>query len=171
MSSTDQKTMEQGIHSSIWPIRLLQIIVAVLLFGMAGLTFIDVIGRYVFNAPIPGVFEIIEFMLGLMGFSALPLVTLENRHIKVDLFDHLIRGGFRKFRDLVVLTGSALMIAFIAERMWSTAGAMIEDETISEFLEVSPAPVVYCLSGLSIVTFIILLVMIWQQLKRDVLKA
>ena len=41
------------------------IFIAVAVFGMAAWTFIDVIGRYFFNAPIPGSFEIVGLILGI----------------------------------------------------------------------------------------------------------
>jgi len=45
------------------------------------------------------------------------MVTLRERHITVDLFDHFIRGRFRCVRDMIVTLGVAAMAAFMAERL------------------------------------------------------
>ncbi len=42
---------------------------AIVLLMMMGLTTADVVARYVFNAPILGVFELTEFMVLILIFS------------------------------------------------------------------------------------------------------
>ena len=55
-------------------ISILEVITAILLFSMMILTFIDVIGRYLFNAPVYGAAEIIQILLIGVIFSAMPIV-------------------------------------------------------------------------------------------------
>ncbi len=88
---TDQSTpgAGDGARQSNWLFFALKLIAAVMIFAMAALTFLDVIGRYVFAAPIQGTFEIVGLLLGVVTFSALPLVTHSRSHITVDLFEHL----------------------------------------------------------------------------------
>ncbi|MGZ0247129.1 MAG: TRAP transporter small permease, partial [Alphaproteobacteria bacterium] len=70
-----------------WPVRILTAMAALFMLGIAAVTVVDVTGRYAFNSPIPGGVEVIEFLLGLTIFSALPLVTVKRSHITVELFD------------------------------------------------------------------------------------
>lgn len=56
-----------------------------LLIGLVGLTVADVIGRYVFSAPLAGAFELTELMLGALVFAALPLTTLAGEHVEIDM--------------------------------------------------------------------------------------
>ncbi len=58
---------------------------AFLLAGLVGLTVADVMGRYVFSAPLAGAFELTELMLGALVFAALPLTTLAGEHVEVDM--------------------------------------------------------------------------------------
>ena len=60
---------------------------ALVLFAMMMLTCVDVIGRYFFSRPIFGGFELTEMMLAAMIFLGLPLVTLRNEHVTVDVLD------------------------------------------------------------------------------------
>ena len=46
-----------------------------ILLAMMGLTFVDVIARYVFNRPLAGAFEVTELLLLVLIFAGLPLVT------------------------------------------------------------------------------------------------
>ena len=75
---------------------------AVAIFALAGITFVDVWARYVFNAPIPGAYEVSELIMGVMIFSALPVVTWRGRHINIDLLDQVTPGWLTRWRDSFV---------------------------------------------------------------------
>ena len=112
MSELDAPGTESGARQSNWVFKALKVVAAVMIFSMAGLTFLDVLGRYVFSAPIQGTFEIVGLLLGVVTFAALPLVTHSRTHITVDLFDSFIRGKFRWVQQFLTLIGSACVIAF-----------------------------------------------------------
>ena len=139
-----------------WPIRILTGVAAIFMASIAGVTFVDVTGRYVFNAPIPGGVEIIEFLLGLLIFSALPLVIVKNAHITVELF--------KRVRDFIVLLANAGVLAFITSRMWFTALEMLEFDEISLHLQVPTAPLLFALAGLSAMSVLTQLYMAWMMI-------
>ncbi|MFC1494265.1 TRAP transporter small permease [Thermodesulfobacteriota bacterium] len=56
------------------------------LFAMMCLTIVDVAGRYIFNKPILGAFELTEFMVLILIFSFLGYTQTKKSHISVDLF-------------------------------------------------------------------------------------
>jgi TRAP-type transport system small permease protein len=58
---------------------------AIALFGMMSLTTADVIGRYIFNSPILGAFEITEFLVLILIFSFLGYTQSQKTHVSVDL--------------------------------------------------------------------------------------
>ena len=145
-----------------WPLRILTAMAALFMAGITGLTFVDVTGRYVFNNPIIGGQEMIEFMLGPVLFSALPLVTIKRTHITVELFDGFMSKSFKRVREVVVLIASAGMIAFITERMWTTGLEMLENDDISLQLDVPMAPILFALSALSVVSFVVQIYLIWR---------
>jgi TRAP-type C4-dicarboxylate transport system permease small subunit len=146
----------------------LSAIAAVLLFSMMALTFADVLGRYVFIAPIPGAFEVIEFMLALLIFAGLPLVTFDNAHITVSILDGLFGPRALWIKQFVILLASAVAVGFIAERMWAQATDMVEAETITGFLEMEIAPIIYAMSLLSAVTCVVQLWMAWEHLRAGI---
>jgi TRAP-type C4-dicarboxylate transport system permease small subunit len=151
-----------------WPVRVLTAMAALFMFGIGAVTVVDVSGRYVFNSPVPGGVEIIEFLLGLMIFSALPLVTVKRSHITVELFDGFMSARFKKVREALVLIASAAMIIFITERMWSTAIYMLENDEVSLHLEVQTAPLLFTLTALSAISAITQIYMIWKDLALDI---
>ena len=162
MSELDAPGAESGARQSNWVFTALKVIAAVMIFAMAGLTFADVIGRYLFSAPIQGTFEIVGLLLGVVTLSALPLVTHSRTHITVDLFDSFIRGNCRWVQQFLTLIGSACVIAFIAERFIAAGIDETEANFVTEDLGLSRAPLLYALSGFCMITVVILLIMIWQ---------
>jgi TRAP-type transport system small permease protein len=65
------------------------------LFVMMCLTAADVIGRYIFNHPITGVYELTEYLVLILIFSFIGYTQSEKGHVAVDLlmvkFPHKIR--------------------------------------------------------------------------------
>ena len=68
--------------------------------------------------------------------------------------------------QLFIFAGSAVVMAFIAERMWAAAADMWEADFRSQFLEVSPSPAVYVLSVLAAINAAILVGMAWRHYKK-----
>ena len=57
-----------------------------LLVGVMGMTVVSVLGRYLFNAPIPGDYEITELACGVVAFAFFPYCRTTNANIVVELF-------------------------------------------------------------------------------------
>jgi TRAP-type transport system small permease protein len=58
---------------------------AALVTGLVLVTCVDVVGRYLFNNPLSGAFEMTQVLLGALVFVALPLTTAKGGHVEVDL--------------------------------------------------------------------------------------
>ncbi len=153
---TDAET-GPGPSARSWSIRLLRLMIAISVFCMMATTFVDVVGRYVFNAPLPGAFELVEFFLALTIFSGLPLVTADRGHITVSLFEGLFQRVGRWLQELFVLAFSASVVAFISYQLWHQAESFRVSERATTFLEVEIAPFVYFSCVLSGITALILL--------------
>ena len=167
MSDSAEPGAREGAQRPGRLIRSLDLVVAVILFGMAALTFVDVVGRDAFNAPIPGTFETVGLLLGVVAFAAFPFVTLSDRHITVDLFDHFIRGGFRRARDVVVMLAIAAMAGFMAERLWAAAVDEWQNDYVTEYFGISRAPLLVLLALLCAGTAIATLIRTGRALRRD----
>lgn len=138
----------------------LMFIVALVMFGMMAVTFVDVLGRYVFSAPIPGGFEIIQFMMPLAMFGALPVITRSESHIVISVISGLLTKRAAWIQRFCILILSAVVNAGIAYIMWLQGVELAEAQQISGFLEWSFAPPAYLISGLSAVTVVIVLLML-----------
>jgi len=142
--------------------------VAVAVFAMAGLTFVDVIGRYFFNAPIPGAFEIVGLILGIAMIGAFPLVTFQERHITVDLFDSFIRGRFRRVRQVSVRLGTAAMAGFMAERLYAAAIDEWVNDFVTENLEITRVPLLLVMAAICALTAVGMTIITIRGLRQPV---
>ncbi len=136
---------------------------AVLLFLMMTLTFVDVWGRYIFNSPVPGGFEITELMMAALIFAGLPLVTLHDEQISVDLIDQFMPKSLLRWRDALVGILSSVMVAVLSHRMWIKAQEQVNygDETAA--LNIPVAPVTYFMSVATALTCVLMIYLTWAR--------
>lgn len=100
-----------------WPARVLAVISCGFLFFMMIFTFADVMGRYLFNSPLPAAYEIISLVMPGVIFCALPLTNRQEGHVTIDLFDALIPRAAKLIQSVLVNLFAAGVIAFIAWRL------------------------------------------------------
>ena len=93
-------------------------IACIVLFAMMLLTFADVLGRYVFLAPLPAAYEIISLMMPGIIFCALPLTVLRETHVTVDLLDAFIPNAIARFQGVIVNLVSAVALGLVTWRLW-----------------------------------------------------
>lgn len=104
----------------------LQVASVVLISALVLVTVVDVVGRYMFNAPLTGAFELTQVLLGALVFAALPLTTARGEHVEVDLLMHVLPK--RTQRVLGVFAGfvSGLVLLAFAWRLWIVAAEQVE---------------------------------------------
>ena len=92
-------------------VSLLKIIAMGILFLMMMLTATDVIMRYVFNRPLTGAVEVVEFMMAVMVSFGIAYCALKGGHVSVDL----IVMHFSKKTQAVIesITSCAALVFFI----------------------------------------------------------
>lgn len=90
----------------------------VMLLSMMALTVTDVIGRYVMNSPVLGATELTELLLAATIFLGLPLVSMAQDHVTVDLVTDKLPGWTKT--PQLILTGlfAAVVLAIVAWRIW-----------------------------------------------------
>ncbi len=82
----------------------------VMLFSMVAMTFVDVLGRRLFNTPVFGANDITEHLMAAIIFSGLPLLTGQRGHLSIDLFDKwLLTPGWRLWHRAVDVIISAVL--------------------------------------------------------------
>jgi len=117
-----QRMTAQG-NAHLTPIGLvLGGIGGILLMAMMGLTVCDVIGRYLFNAPIKGASELTELLLCAIIFLGLCAVSLAQEHVVVDLLTDKMPARFQPVRKAMTGLLSGAILIIIAWRIWVYAG-------------------------------------------------
>lgn len=84
------------------------------LFGMMLLTTCDVIGRYLFNMPITGAYEISEAMMVTVVFFFIGYAQATKSHVAVDLIVNVLPGKLKLVIEIITQVLSFLMILLIA---------------------------------------------------------
>jgi TRAP-type transport system small permease protein len=114
-----------------------------LLLTMMLLTVADVIGRYLFNSPLPGATELTELLLAAVIFLGLPAVCMEDGHVKVDILVDHISAKLAPLLGLAATLLSTLALCLIAWRLWTQGGDIAEYGEITSTLKIPVAPVAY----------------------------
>ena len=116
--------------------RLVENALIVTLFAMVALTFADVFGRHLFNAPIYGAHDVTEHLMAIIVFCGLPLLTSARGHLAVDLFDRLIMSDrMQWFRFLTNLLIAGVLLLMSYQFMISAIDA-VQTKQVSQELHV-----------------------------------
>ena len=136
---------------------VLRAIVAVELACLMFLTFADVVGREILTAPVRAAFEITEIAMGILIFSAMPLLFAREQHVTVDLLDRLYTGRMRQARAILVNLFGAVVVGAMAWRLYDQAVRYEEIGDMTMLLSLPMAPIVSTLFGLAAVATVALL--------------
>lgn len=103
----------------------------VVLIALMLLTTADVAGRYFFNSPITGVFDITHFAVLVMVFLGLAYCGFENGHVAIDVLYDKFNPKLASIVNRLVNFSGFLFFALIAWR------GLIESVDVKEFNEAS----------------------------------
>lgn len=94
---------------------------AIVMFLMMAMTLVDVVGRYLFSAPVNGAFELTELMLAAVIFIGLALVTAEDGHIAVDLLDAALSPLVQRIQYWLIEAINVLAFGAFTWVLWQHA--------------------------------------------------
>ncbi|MEX3008689.1 TRAP transporter small permease [Hoeflea sp. TYP-13] len=147
--------MEKLARSILAPIlSVLEWISAILIFVMMVLTFADVVGRYLFKAPIFGAAEMIQFLLAMTIFAGLSLVNAHDDHITVELFEERIRQRIPRLHRFLIQGFSVVAMALIAWQLAEYAVEAQERNSVTVVLEWPLSIVAGAVAGFSFISLI-----------------
>ncbi len=84
-----------------WLARALALAGGMLLIGVMGMTVLSVFGRYLFNAPVPGDYELTELACGIAVFAFFPYCHIMKANIVVDFFTRRLHTRYTATLDAV----------------------------------------------------------------------
>ena len=139
--------------------RLADALAALLLFLMMGVTFVDVLGRYVLNRPIAGSADFIRYLLVFTIFIALPVVSAREEHISISLVDGWLGARANRVRRALVHLACAAVMVAAGWFMWRHAEALARNRDVIGYLRLPLAPAAYAVSLFSWATGLLYLAM------------
>jgi len=141
-------------------------VAAVVMFCLMLLTCVDVVGRYFLNKPLPGGFELTEMLLAALIFAGLPLVSLRNEHVTVDLFDPVTPDWLFRIQHMVACAVGFVCTGYLAWRLWLRAEHMDRAGETTAQLKIKLAYLTYSMSLLMAFTAVALLVLAFRRPQR-----
>ena len=143
-------------------------VAAVVLFALMLLTCADVVGRYFFAHPIFGAFEMTEMLLAGLIFAGLPLVTLRNEHVTVDVLDPITPDWAFRIQHAVACLLATVSTAYLAWRLWVRAVNIHAAGETTAQLKLKLAYLTYAMSILMALTAVAFLVLALRRPQRSV---
>jgi TRAP-type C4-dicarboxylate transport system permease small subunit len=95
-----------------------------ILAAMMFLTALDVCMRYLFNRPITGSFELVEFMMALLVPFSIVFCASEKSHVQVDIFVERFPEWLRSFLLFMANLFSFVLFVLIT---WQTIIYIVEE--------------------------------------------
>jgi TRAP-type C4-dicarboxylate transport system permease small subunit len=132
--------------------RLLGWIAGASLFGMMALTFVDVLGRKLFDHSIPGSLEVTELLMFGVIFAGLPLTSLRGEHVLFDLLDHLLPQALRSIQGALSNLICTALLSGGAWLVFVRAGRTADQGDTTAQLQLPMAPWYYAAGVLILLT-------------------
>lgn len=150
-----------GSGARRWLETVLGLVSATVLFLMMMITTVDVIGRYVFNTPLTGGFEVTELMLAALIYCGLPMVSQRREHIVIDTFDPWMSARVKRGFDIMAEIVCSLILGGIGYLIFLRAARVAEYGDTTSVLKWPLAPVAYLMGTMILVACLIHLSLIF----------
>ncbi|WP_422180285.1 TRAP transporter small permease [Aestuariivita sp.] len=143
---------------------LTSVICGLLLIALTAVTVIDVVGRYIFNAPLSGASEMTEFLLLGIIFIGLPAITLDDGHITIDLVTSQLPQMATSILAFFARLLSAVFFAILGWQLLEHAERLALYQDITVYLRIPFAPFCTAAAYLMILCSVIVTVQILRPL-------
>ena len=127
-------------------VTLCGLMAALALFAIMLLTLMDVSGRKLLSASVPGSLELTELLMVAVIFAGLPLVSLQGEHVVFDALDNRLPPVWLRVQRAVVDALCAGLLAGLAGLMWVKGGQMASYGDITAQLKLPIGPFVYAMA-------------------------
>jgi TRAP-type C4-dicarboxylate transport system permease small subunit len=157
------------------PNKWLHWIAMVILLLLMFLTVGDVVGRYMVGfipgfGPIPGSFELTEFMLAIIVLTAIGYTQVKGEHISIDMFITKFSPRVRAIIDSVTNFLSLTIFALVTWQTIKYAQLLYESHDVSGVLRLPVYPFLIVAAIGSLMFCLAMLSSFFQSLKKVVKK-
>jgi TRAP-type C4-dicarboxylate transport system permease small subunit len=139
--------------SSMW----LQIIAGVALTAVMFLTGSDIVGR-AFRHPIPGAFEIISIVGGMVVGLAVPVTSLTKEHVIVDVVLNGLGPGVRVVLRILTRVIAVALFVLITFSLVKSGFELRASGEVTAVLSLPFYPVVFAMAAAFLVEILVLIV-------------
>lgn len=136
-----------------------------ILFVIMMVTIVDVVGRDLFHAPLPGAFEATQLLMAALIYAGLPSVSRAESNITVDLLDGVTPTAIARGRQIFVNLLVFGCLAVIAWRLWILAEKVRDYGDVTEYLRIPLAPLIYFMAALAAISAIVMLANVFRYLR------
>ena len=120
-----------------------------LVLAIAALTAVDVLGRYFFNSPINGAFDLIEGLMALATVWFMPQLSKEGQHVSVTLFHARAGSRLARVQGVVIECICTLVALLICWRLGVAAQEFQQSHEVTLVLEMPKAPILALSAGVA----------------------
>ncbi len=124
----------------------LAVVSGLILLALIGLTFVDVVLRYIFSAPFLGAKDLLQMGMVLVISLAFPFTWRMGGHIVVDLIPDYGVQALTRARDSAVRLIGILIFALLAWQAWIRADDAVLFNEATNMIEVPFQPFFWVLS-------------------------
>ncbi|MBL8665563.1 MAG: TRAP transporter small permease [Candidatus Odyssella sp.] len=141
-------------------------LLALLLLAILAVSIIDVAGRYLLNKPLQGADDLIRFGMGLVVFAALPAVCRAGEHIAVDLLSSRMSAGARALLERVFRVAAAVLLAFVAWRLYVLGAAALGSGERSPILLLPYPPLIFAMAAFALISGLVEILRAFEPIPR-----
>lgn len=131
------------------------------LLALMGIVFADVLGRNLFNSPLPGGTEVAEVLLGLMVFVLYPVLARRGGHIVVDLLP--VPRAAKAAQRMLAGSVGALLFGIVA---WCCGRQALRSAGYGDASAILGIPTAWVLWGMAVLAGLSALVFVAQAWGR-----
>lgn len=141
------------------PLRVIRALLGVLILAGVALNFANVVGRYVFLAPIIWAEEVLVFIMVWCVMLGATLVTWEDQHLRMDAVHHLTPPRIRRWLNVVstlVFLGVGLFVLVQSLRVLILAAGTGQRSVVADI------PMVVPFAAIPLSFAIIVAMLVWR---------
>ena len=140
---------------------------ALLVLGIAGITAIDVVGRYFLGQPIKGSFDLIEVLMAVSVFWFMPLVSRDDSHISVGVLRSRPDSALDGFRRAAIELCCSVTSGIVAWQLLRSALGSMRHAEVSLIIGIPKGPVVMVCAAISLLMMLAHLVRLLAMLRPN----
>jgi TRAP-type C4-dicarboxylate transport system permease small subunit len=105
-------------------------------------------------------------MMGVLIFTALPLVTAREAHVTIDVLDHYVPRWLVSWQRFVVSLLSSAVLAVIAWRLWVLSASHLRTVEVTMTLHIPHGPFTRAFAVMAMLAALASVVVAWTHWRR-----